>query len=139
MKDLFIQIEREFKTANEERNALKDNLAQANLKNEVSSARDRQLTELINNVKANSSEEIKRYVELGQKLTDTKLRVMQAERSESNMREKVEYMDKVYQELLKRIRSLEEENVKMEQKAFEQEDEVRKKVDQLNRSMQELT
>jgi hypothetical protein len=34
-------------------------------------------------------------VELGQKLTETKLRVMQAERSEGNMREKVEYMDKV--------------------------------------------
>lgn len=88
-------MEREFKVANEERNFLKDHLAQANLKVEVSQARDRQLTELITNVKNNASEEIKRYVELGQKLTETKLRVMQAERSESNMREKVEYMDKV--------------------------------------------
>lgn len=90
-----MQVEREFKVANEERNFLKDHLAQANLKVEVSQARDRQLTELITNVKNNASEEIKRYVELGQKLTETKLRVMQAERSESNMREKVEYMDKV--------------------------------------------
>jgi hypothetical protein len=90
-----VQVEREFKVANEERNFLKDHLAQANLKVEVSQARDRQLTELITNVKNNASEEIKRYVELGQKLTETKLRVMQAERSESNMREKVEYMDKV--------------------------------------------
>jgi len=90
-----VQVEREFKVANEERNYLKDHLAQANLKVEISQARDRQLTELITNVKNNASEEIKRYVELGQKLTETKLRVMQAERSESNMREKVEYMDKV--------------------------------------------
>jgi hypothetical protein len=43
-------------------------------------------------------------------------------------------MDKVYQELLKRIRTLEEENVKMEQKVFEQEDEMRNKVEQINKS-----
>jgi hypothetical protein len=43
-------------------------------------------------------------------------------------------MDKVYQELLKRIRTLEEENVKMEQKVFDQEDEMRNKVEQINKS-----
>jgi len=48
-------------------------------------------------------------------------------------------MDKVYQELLKRIRTLEEENVKLEAKGFETEEELRRKGDELNRSLQELT
>jgi len=48
-------------------------------------------------------------------------------------------MDKVYQELLKRIRTLEEENVKMEQKVFDQEDEMRNKVEQINKSMNDMT
>lgn len=48
-------------------------------------------------------------------------------------------MDKVYQELLKRIRTLEEENVKMEQKVFDQEDEMRNKVEQINKSQNDMT
>jgi len=49
----------------------------------------------MNSLKNNSSEEVKRYTEVAQRLIETKLKVMQSERSEQNMKEKVDYMDKV--------------------------------------------
>jgi hypothetical protein len=55
-----VQIERDFKVANEERNLLKDEIAKANLKVEISQSKDKQLNDLITNVKNNASEEIKR-------------------------------------------------------------------------------
>lgn len=55
-----MQIERDFKVANEERNSLKDEIAKTNLKVEISQSKDKQLNDLITNVKNNASEEIKR-------------------------------------------------------------------------------
>lgn len=88
-------MERECKSASEERMSLKDNLGKIQIKHDVANEKNKHLNDLLTALKNNAPEEIKRYVELSQKLSETKLKVMQADRSESNMREKVEYMDKV--------------------------------------------
>jgi len=68
------------------------------------------------------------------KLTDLKLKLHQSERSELNMKEKVEYMDKVYNELLKRMNILEKENSQYEEKLLTSEENYRKKIDELNKA-----
>jgi len=70
--------------------SLKDNFSQIKVKFEIAQEKIRHLNDALTTLKNNSPEDVKRYVELGQKLSETKLKVMQAERSESNMREKVE-------------------------------------------------
>lgn len=83
-------VERECKAASSERMALKDEFGKLQVKCEVAQEKARHANEALAALKNNAPEEVKRYVELGQKLSETKLRVMQAERSEANMREKVE-------------------------------------------------
>jgi hypothetical protein len=58
--------------------------------NEVLKAKDKQINELINNLRANSTEEVRKYIDVAQNLSKVKLNLLQSERSEMNMKEKVE-------------------------------------------------
>jgi len=96
--------------------------------------KEKQLNEVFKQLKNNTNIDSQRYLEVSHKLTELKLKLHQSERSELNMKEKVEYMDKVYNELLKRMQMLEKENSQYEEKIITTEENYRKKIDELNKA-----
>lgn len=74
---------------------MKDELQACQTRMVVLATKDKSLNEMFSNLKNNSSEEVKKYLEISQKMTNVKLSLLKSERNEINMKEKVEYMDKV--------------------------------------------